>query len=139
MVKREDRLAAIRHIVRVHEVRTQAELARLVAEAGFECTQATISRDIADLGLEKRGRNRGYALPEEAQFERMVISAAFAGNMVVVKTTGGAAQGLALIIDQAEFDGILGSVAGDDTVMMVAETPDVAREVCNYISEHRRP
>ena len=138
MAKRDDRLAVIRHIVRAHEVRTQAELASLVAEAGFECTQATISRDIADLGLEKRGRNRGYALPEEAQFERMVTSAAFAGNMVVVKTTAGAAQGLALIIDQAAFDGILGSVAGDDTVMMVAETPELAAEVCAYISEHRR-
>ena len=138
MGKREERLAAIRRIVRAHEVRTQAELGRLMREAGFECTQATISRDIADLGLEKRSRGRGYALPEEAQFERMVVSAESAGNIAVVKTLAGAAQGLALIVDEAAFDGVLGTVAGDDTIMIVGRTPEVAAEVAAYIDAHKR-
>ena len=139
MGKREERLSAIRTIVRTTAVRTQAELGRLVAEAGFECTQATISRDIADLGLEKRPRSKCYALPEEAQFERMVVSAAAAGNIVVVKSPAGTAQGLGAIIDHAGFDGILGSVAGDDTVMMIARDEATALSVADYIDSHRRP
>lgn len=138
MGKREERLSAIRRIVRNVEVRTQAELGRLVNEAGFDCTQATISRDIADLGLEKRGRGRGYALPEEAQFERMVKSAACAGNLVVVKTLEGGAQALALILDNAELEDILGTVAGDDTILMVAQTPEVAQATAAYLDSHKR-
>ena len=137
MGKREERLSAIRTIVRTTPVRTQAELGRLVAEAGFECTQATISRDIADLGLTKRSRSKCYALPEEAQFERAVVSAASAGNIVVVKTPAGLAQGLAAVIDHADFDGILGSVAGDDTIMMVACSEETAAAVAAYIDAHR--
>jgi len=136
MGKREERLAVIRHIVRNTKVSTQAELLRLVAEAGFECTQATISRDIADLGLTKRTRSKNYALPEEAQFERVVMSAASAGNIVVVKTPAGLAQGLAAIIDASAFEGILGSVAGDDTIMMVAQDEETARQVSGYIASH---
>ena len=138
MGKREERLAAIRTIVRTTPVRTQAELGRLMAEAGFECTQATISRDIADLGLEKRPRTKCYALPEEAQFERMVVSAAAAGNIVVVKSPQGGAQGLAAVLDNAGLDGVLGSVAGDDTVMLVCTTPAVAAATADYIDAHRR-
>lgn len=137
MGKREERLAAIRHIVRNAKVSTQAELLRLVGEAGYECTQATISRDIADLGLEKRTRSKCYALPEETQFERTVVSAACAGNLVVVKTPAGLAQGLAAVIDGAEFEGILGSVAGDDTIMMVARDDETAIATAAYISAHR--
>ena len=138
MGKREERLAAIRTIVRSTPVRTQAELGRLVAEAGFECTQATISRDIADLGLEKRTRSKCYALPEEAQFERMVVSAAAAGNIVVVKSPEGGAQGLAAVLDGAELDGVLGSVAGDDTVLLVCNTPADAASTAAYIDAHKR-
>ncbi len=138
MGKREERLSAIRHIVRVNEVRTQAELGKLMAEAGYACTQATISRDIADLGLEKRGKAKCYALPEEAQFERLVVSVASAGNMVVVKTLAGTAQGLAAVLDSAELAGVLGSVAGDDTIMMVATTPEAAATVTAYIDAHKR-
>ena len=71
-------------------------------------------------------------------FKRMVLSAAAAGNIVVVKTSSGAAQSLALVIDQAEFEGVLGTVAGDDTIMMVAETPKVAADVAAYIAAHKR-
>lgn len=138
MGKREERLSAIRQIVRNTKVRTQAELGQLVAEAGFECTQATISRDIADLGLEKRARTKCYALPEEAQFERFVVSVASAANMIVIKTLEGTAQALAAVIDNADMAGVLGSVAGDDTIMMVAATPEIATEVCTYIGSHVR-
>ena len=138
MGKREERLAVIRHIVRNTAVHTQAELLVLVKDAGFECTQATISRDIADLGLEKRGRAKCYALPEESEFERMVKSAASAGNMVVVKTLEGNAPSLASVIDAAEMTGILGTVAGDDTIMMVAVDAASAAAVAAYLDSHKR-
>lgn len=138
MGKREERLAVIRDIVRMNQVHTQAELAKLVAEAGFECTQATISRDISDLGLEKRRARKCYALPEEAQLELVVMSAASAGNMVVVRTTDGAAAGLAAVLDAAALHDILGSVAGDNTVMMVARTPEAAEAAASYIAAHKR-
>ena len=138
MGKREERLAAIRHIVRNTAVHTQAELLELVGLAGFECTQATISRDISDLGLEKHGRAKCYALPEESDFARLVKSAASAGNLVVVKTLEGSAQGLALVIDNADMEGILGSVAGDDTIMMVAATDEIAASTAAYIDAHKR-
>ncbi len=137
MGKREERLSCIRNIIRKNDVRTQAELGRLMADAGYVCTQATISRDIADLGLEKR-RGKCYALPEEAQFERLVTSVACAGNMIVVHTLAGTAQGLAAVLDGAELAGILGSVAGDDTIMMVAATPEDAATVTAYIDLHKR-
>ena len=136
MAKRDDRLAAIREIVRTTEVRTQAELAKLVAAAGFECTQATISRDIADLHLEKRRGSKSFMLPEEVQIERMITQVACAGNMIVAHTRAGAAQGLAAVLDNAGLRDILGSVAGDDTVMMVAKTEEAAQHVTAYLAAH---
>ena len=64
------------------------------------------------------------------------MSAASAGNIVVVKTPAGLAQGLAAIIDASAFEGILGSVAGDDTIMMVAQDEETARQVSGYIASH---
>lgn len=138
MAKRDDRLAAIRNIVRTCAVHTQAELLCLVTEAGFECTQATISRDMADLGLEKHARTKCYSLPEEREFQRMVTSATSAGNMVVVKTVDGGAQGLAAVLDTAELRDILGTVAGDNTIFMVAKTAEAAEACALYIDAHKR-
>ena len=89
MRKRQQRHDIIRDIIREHNVKTQRDLANQLQAAGYECTQATISRDIMDMGLVK-SREGYYVLPEEMRLQRMVSELVeevhVAGNMVVVKT-----------------------------------------------------
>ena len=87
MRKRQQRHDIIRDIIREHNVKTQRDLANQLQAAGYECTQATISRDIMDMGLVK-SREGYYVLPEEMRLQRMVSELVeevhVAGNMVVV-------------------------------------------------------
>ena len=129
MGKRQDRHQVIREIVRENEIRTQLELADHLRAHGFDCTQATVSRDITDLGLIKSQTGR-YALPEEIRLRRLVsdlvIQATAASNLVVIKVTGGGAASVSAALDDAKLPGVLGTVAGDDTIMLVADTPESA-------------
>ena len=125
----------IMDIIEHEDISTQEELAEALCEAGFLVTQATISRDIRELRLVKVafGDNKyKYGLPKEqgparkdGRFRRMmqdvVISIAGSGNIVVIKTFPGNAQALALLIDQADWPEIIGSVAGDDTILLVVK------------------
>ena len=98
MRKRMQRHDVIRSIVRENNVRTQRELAEKLQAAGYDCTQATISRDITDMGLVK-SESGNYELPEDMRLQRMVSELVeevyLAGNMVVVKTFPGGAPGVA--------------------------------------------
>lgn len=136
MGKREERHDAIRALVRGGEIRTQRDLADRLKQEGFECTQATVSRDIAEMGLLKSKQGR-YALPEDMVLERVMgdmgQTVEDAGNLVVVKTRAGGASVLAEAIDNTEIEGLVGSVAGDNTILMVAKTPEYAikiRDMC---------
>ncbi len=129
MRKRIKRHDVIRDIIREHAVRTQRELAEYLQQAGYHCTQATISRDIADMGLTK-SREGYYELPEDMRLQRMVSDMVeevyTAGNMVIVKTFSGGAPGVAGAIDKAGVLGSLGTVAGDNTIMIAARSPEDA-------------
>lgn len=129
MGKREDRQAAIRDIVRRQQIRTQRGLADQLKERGFECTQATVSRDIGEIGLLKSAQGF-YALPEDMVLERVIgdMAETFenAGNLLVIKTRSGGAPILAEAIDNTEIEGLVGSVAGDNTILVVAKTPEYA-------------
>lgn len=129
MGKREDRQAAIRDIVRRQQIRTQRGLADQLKQRGFECTQATVSRDIGEIGLLKSARGF-YALPEDMVLERVIgdMAETFenAGNLLVIKTRSGGAPILAEAIDNTEVEGLVGSVAGDNTILVVAKTPEYA-------------
>lgn len=129
MGKRQLREEQIRTIVRNHPVRTQKDLADLLQQNGFVCTQATISRDISELGLMKSSEGF-YVLPEDQHLERMVSDLVTmvqaASNLVVIKTRPGAAQGVCAAIDSAEMPGALGTVAGDDTILLAATDEDAA-------------
>ena len=137
MRKRQQRHDIIRDIIREHNVKTQRDLANQLQAAGYECTQATISRDIMDMGLVK-SREGFYVLPEEMRLQRMVSELVeevhVAGNMVVVKTFSGGAAAL----DKANLRGALGTVAGDNTIMIAAESPEMAIEVERAIDRLRR-
>src|SRR6266566_2881517 len=136
-----ERQRLIESLVSRKRVGTQFELLDALADAGCVVTQATVSRDIRQLGLEKThdqfGRPR-YVLPHVArrtdpaevldsilgQFGRSVRAA---GNLVVVQSELGSAPAIARALDQLEHDRILGTLAGDDTVLVVAPSERDAR------------
>lgn len=124
--KRSGRQDAIREIVRNNDVRTQRVLVDELCALGFECTQATVSRDIADMGLRKLPEGM-YVLAEDLHLQRMVselvCGVSRTDNLVLIKAQSGTASGIAAAIDAAELPDMLGSLAGNDTVLVVAQTP----------------
>ncbi len=141
MKKRTQRHDIIREVVRECPIRTQRDLAAKLQEAGHDCTQATISRDITDMGLLKT-KEGFYVLPEDMRLQRMVSDLVeevyTAGNMVVVKTFPGGAAGVAGAIDKAGMIGSLGTVAGDNTIMIAARTGEDAVEIEKALTNLRR-
>ena len=141
MRKRQQRHDVIRDIIRAYNVKTQRDLADQLQAEGYDCTQATISRDIMDMGLVK-SREGFYVLPEEMRLQRMVSELVeevhLAGNMVVVKTYSGGAAGVSAALDKANLKGALGTVAGDNTIMIATITPEAAQDVAGAINRLRR-
>lgn len=137
MVKRRtNRQDAIRDIVRSKSIRTQRVLVDELQAIGFNCTQATISRDIADMGLRKLSEGF-YVLAEDLHLQRMVsefvISVDGAGNLVVIKTQPGTAPGVAAAVDAATLPEVKGSVAGNDTLLVIARDSDAAADFMGLI------
>ncbi len=144
MTKRYDRQDALRAIVREGKVRTQQEIVDRLRASGFVCTQATVSRDASELGLRKLAGG-GYVLPEDLHlhrmFEDLVTGVVRSQQLIIVKTSAGGAQGVAAAIDGAALGEVLGSIAGDDTVLLVTPGEDAARELtgllARYVPERR--
>ena len=125
------RQAAIREIVTHDKVASQEELRRRLAKRGHAVTQGTLSRDIHELGLVKT--SDGYTLPQREEpdphlpsVERLlrdfVYDVVAAQNLVVVDTSAGAAQPVAAAIDAEEWPEVVGTIGGDDTILVI--TPD---------------
>lgn len=130
------RRRAIRRIVMTRHVNRQTDLVQQLVDDGFEVTQATVSRDLAEMGAVKKRSSDGlfgYTLPEAptplegsneivasvlAQFAHSITST---GSLVVIKTPPGAAQVVAGAVDRASVGGVLGTVAGDDTLLVVVD------------------
>jgi len=140
-MNRRERQNAILELVRDRALSTQAEVAAALRETGFEVVQTTVSRDIADLGLVKVRAPSGrlvYAPPGTTDTDRLralaaamrryAIGSEAAGTMVVLTTPSGYANALAQAIDEAGHPGIAGTLAGDNTILVVARdgTPAVA-------------
>jgi len=123
--KRNGRQDAIREIVRTADVRTQRMLVDALKACGFDCTQATVSRDIADMGLHKLPEGM-YVLAEDLHLQRMVselvIGVQRTENLVIIKAQPGTALGIAAAIDAAELPDVLGSLAGNDTILVITRT-----------------
>ena len=121
--KRNGRQDAIRDIVRNKDVRTQ----RVLRAMGFDCTQATVSRDIADMGLRKLPEGI-YVLAEDLHLQRMVSELVTGvlrtDNLVMIKAQPGTASGIAAAVDAAELPDVLGSLAGNDTILVIAQTAE---------------
>lgn len=125
--KRTGRQDAIRDIVRNKDVRTQRVLVDELRAMGFDCTQATVSRDIADMGLRKLPEGI-YVLAEDLHLQRMVSELVTgvlrADNLVMIKAQPGTASGIAAAVDAAELPDVLGSLAGNDTILVIAQTAE---------------
>jgi transcriptional regulator of arginine metabolism len=132
-VMKQLRQQAIRDLVVRRRIRTQQELANALRDRGFRATQATISRDVAELGLVKQARDGVlcYALPPrlaEAEpsgedrlrglLRDLPIEVHEAGLLLVVRTIPGSAHALAAALDRARWPDVVGSIAGDDTVFI---------------------
>lgn len=137
---------AIIHIVKNHDIETQFELADYLNKHGYEVTQATVSRDIKDLGLTKVPAPSGkyiYALLSDSREDKFngkntLIKEAFvhldkAENLVVLKTKPGMAQAVASIIDSMDDQDKLGSIAGDDTLMVICRTKIACERIYNEL------
>ncbi len=136
-VMKQLRQRAIRDLLEQRAIRTQQELAAALRERGFRTTQATISRDVAELGLVKVVRDGAhvYGLPQrlvEAEtsgeerlrslLHDLPIEVREAGLLIVVRTLPGSAHAIAAALDRARWPEVAGSIAGDDTVFVA--TPD---------------
>jgi transcriptional regulator of arginine metabolism len=112
---------AILELVRRRPVQTQQELAAALAASGLPTTQATVSRDIQELGLVRTSAGYRPANLVSAAFQEQVTSVAVVGSLMVVKTRPGHAGMVAYAIDDAAFEGVAGTVAGDDTILVVLQ------------------
>ncbi len=140
MRKRLERQDVIRRIVRRERVRTQRELVDRLRAFGFVCTQATVSRDITEMGLRKLPEGV-YVLAEDLHLQRMiselVVSVVSSEKLVLIKTTPGTAPGVAAALDAANLEEILGSIAGDDTVLVISRSDEDAAVLIDSISKYR--
>jgi transcriptional regulator of arginine metabolism len=140
MRKRIERQDAIRRIVRGERVKTQRALVDLLAANGYVCTQATVSRDITEMGLKKLPEGI-YVLAEDLHMQRMVsdlvLDVKRTGNLVLVKASVGTAPGVAAALDAADLEGILGSVAGDDTILVITEADSDAVTLAETLDKFR--
>lgn len=127
----------ILEIITEQPVGTQDMLIKLLSDRGIKTTQATLSRDIQQLNLVKQRDVNGeyqYVLPaaaatEKSLFEEAVISVDYAMNTIVLKCRAGMAQGTCAAIDSVNHQGIVGTIAGDDTIFILVRTEDEAKKL----------
>ena len=141
----------IQKLISQRDIDTQEELLQLLSAAGFRATQATISRDIKELRLIKTATAGGLYKYAQAGAEdgrpnakyanilrETVTGIESAGNIVVVRTYSGMASAAAAAIDAMRWDEIVGSLAGDDTIFIVARSPDGARVLARQMQKGTR-
>lgn len=141
------RLMIVRRLLGELEVGSQEQLVELLAAEGHRVTQATVSRDLSALGAEKRTGKNGehYVLPDEKtprklaelarRMREFVVEMGFSANNVVLKTPPGAGGTVAAALDGAALDGVLGSISGDDTVLIVTRDPAGGEDMVRQLKE----
>lgn len=143
------RLAKIAELVDQHKIYTQEDLLHLLEQEGIVTTQATISRDIKELNLVKAVTEDGkycYMMPREQKndnlekkfysvFLEAVISIDFAGHIVSVRCHTGMANAACAAMDTMKLEGIVGTLAGDDTFFILMRTEEQAQNICEQIRQ----
>ena len=143
-----NRQRKIIELINKYDIDTQQELAQRLIDEGFEVTQATVSRDIRELNLTKvavDGNKQKYDVPAttmnsiNTKYMRVlndgIISLETAGNLIVIKTISGMAMAVGAAIDAVNHDEIIGTIAGDDTLMCVIKNADHCQSVKEYLEE----
>jgi len=146
------RLAAIRALVERDAIRSQEQLRQRLATRGFDVTQATLSRDIKALGLVKRAADGAYQTggPDNAPASAALVtltralaeylsSAEAVQQLVVLRTGPGQAPLLGLAIDRARLPGVVGTLAGDDTILVIARGARQARTLVQRLNQLADP
>ncbi|MDT3427485.1 transcriptional regulator of arginine metabolism [Paenibacillus forsythiae] len=136
----------IREIITHREIETQDELVEALRSAGFQVTQATVSRDIKELLLIKVPMDDGrykYSLPTDQRYNptqklRRVLVDNFvhidySGNLVVMKCLPGTANSVAALIDSIEWPQIMGTISGDDTILIICRETEDSKKVVSQI------
>lgn len=142
------RQAKILELIREQRFDTQEDLLKALCDAGFNVTQATISRDIRELGIIKSEGEDGYRYRVSAQRERGDINgklasifrqAAFridcANNLIVIKTYTGMGSAVGAALDSMEIEGVIGTLAGDDTLLMIVRDNERASAIAAELRE----
>jgi transcriptional regulator of arginine metabolism len=147
-----ERHARILQIIQKHGVETQEELAERLNGMGINVTQATVSRDIKELRLIKTPSGDGryiYALPHDKSvidiakraeriFRDSVISLDYSENLILIKTLTGNAHAVAAIVDEMNWEGIIGTIAGDDTFMVIVRPKELVPSLLERFNKLRR-
>ena len=150
-MEKQSRHMAIKQIITAKPIRSQEELRKELGRAGWKVTQATLSRDLRDLGIVRLAMPEGmrYALHPESEDRRM---AAFLGyeiewveaneSLIVIRTLPGRAQGVAEVLDSLHLSEALGTLAGDNTIFMTprstAKIPQLVKRLKSITSEHQQ-
>ncbi len=143
--RRQDKII---ELIQEHEVETQEELADLLSQAGYQVTQATVSRDIRELNLTKvsiDGKGQKYVVLQSGEsgmnerYTRVLrsgfVSMDMAQNILVINTVSGMAMAVAAALDALQIKEIVGSIAGDDTIMCAIRSAEQTKEVMQKIEE----
>ncbi|MNO60505.1 Arginine repressor [compost metagenome] len=136
----------IREIITGHEIETQDELVEALRKAGFQVTQATVSRDIKELMLIKVPTDDGrykYSMPTAQRYNPVLklqralidnfVHIDHTGNLVVVKCLPGTANAVAVLIDNMEWADLLGTICGDDTILLICRNEEYSQFIIDQI------
>jgi transcriptional regulator of arginine metabolism len=147
MQNKATRQKAMTKLINDRQIETQDELAAMLEKIGYSVTQATLSRDLKDMGVSKVRNETGKLVYSagpvaavgagwpalERMAESLVNEATAAGNLVVVKTLPGYASGVAAAVDSVKNVGVVGSVAGDDTILVVMSDGKAGRRFADRL------
>lgn len=144
-----ERQQKIIELIGTYNISTQTELTNKLVEMGYDVTQATISRDLQEMRIMKVTLSDGtykYAASNDTDikindklqnvFEQCLVSVDYANNLVVLKTISGAAQAVGYALDSFTWEEIVGSIAGDDTIMIVVRNEKSAKQLCAKLMKY---
>jgi transcriptional regulator of arginine metabolism len=146
-MSKQQRHAAIRELVQTRRIASQEQLRELLVERGFEVAQATLSRDIRELrrikGSDSEGRAHDKPPPESFDaapplarlMPALFVGAEGTGNLLVVRTLAGGAQAVAEAVDWEEWPEVLGTIGGDDTILIIVRDPAQTATVQRRLEE----
>jgi len=151
-MSRRERLKTIKEIINSKKISCQEELVKELEDRGFSVTQSTISRDLTELRLTKVRNHKQqeyYSLDSRfykenmfnyekfnSKFKESVLSVSKAQNILVIRTYPGEAQGTAAVLDGMNFVEILGTVAGDDTIICIAGNTENAEKMQKFMKQY---